>query len=83
MPSNSPPSDRTAKPDFSAAIAAKREDVGPPTLAERVSELSIVCRDAAALEDCRRQAGQPPSQPAPWPPSTVAWLRQQARRFHE
>lgn len=48
----------------------------------RLRELSAVCRDAAALEAARAANGQPESSQAPWPESTVRFLREQARRHH-
>ncbi len=73
----------TTPPDFTAAIALKRTAELPEDMAERIAELLVVCRDAAAFEHFRRQAGQPPVEQAPWPSSTIEFMRTAARKFHE
>jgi len=62
--------------DFAAVIEAKRDGCTFNTQAERLAE-------AAVLEQCRQQAGQSPALQAPWPASTIEFLRQHARNFHE
>ncbi len=79
----SPHSESPHQPDFAAAIALKRATELPKDMAERIAELLVVCRDAAALEHCRQQAGQPPVEQAPWPSSTLEFMRTAARKFHE
>jgi hypothetical protein len=48
-------------------------------LAERGEMILSACRTASLLEQSRMASGLPPVQPAPWPASTLEWLRRQAR----
>jgi hypothetical protein len=42
--------------------------------------LAAACRDAAEIEASRIRMGMPPSQPAPWPESTLKLLQEASRR---
>jgi hypothetical protein len=48
------------------------------SLEERAAMLDSVCELAAEIMASRRAAGMPPVRPAPWPPSTLEFLRQHA-----
>ncbi len=54
------------------------EAYGEMSLSERARLIESVCRTAAEIERSRLQAGMPPSEPAPWPPSTLEFLRRHA-----
>jgi hypothetical protein len=49
------------------------------SLAERGEMLDAACRAAAELAAARRAAGLPDPEPAPWPASTVEFLRKHAQ----
>ncbi len=70
------PGDREP-PDFSAARSVK-DDVAwlrQLTDAERGELIIAACAAAAMIEDGKIRSGLPPSQPAPWPESTWAFLK--------
>jgi hypothetical protein len=46
--------------------------------AERSALIESACKAAMAIERSRLAAGLPPSEPAPWPPSTWEYLRKWA-----
>jgi hypothetical protein len=50
------------------------------SMAECGDMLMAACRGAAAIEAARRQMDMPPAEPAPWPESTWAFLKEAARR---
>jgi hypothetical protein len=51
------------------------------SLHERGVLLASACEAASAIERSRLAAGLPPSEPAPWPPSTWEFLKKHAARF--
>jgi len=53
------------------------------SLEERGKLIGAACRAASLIEQSRRASGLPPTKPAPWPPSTVALLKEYARRARE
>jgi hypothetical protein len=59
------------------------ESVRAMSMDERGILLAAACRDAAAVERSRIESGLPPSQPAPWPASTWAFLAEAVRRLRE
>jgi hypothetical protein len=72
--------------DFHAIAECERRDleyVQRASFVERGEMLSVACRDAAEIEASRLQMGLPPSQPAPWPDSTWAFLAEAARRVRQ
>jgi hypothetical protein len=67
-----------------AAIAALEsgdpQQIGNLSMPQRAELLSLACRSAARIEASRKEMGLPPAEPAPWPPSTWAFLAQCASR---
>jgi len=53
------------------------------TLQERGKMICAACRAASLIEQSRRASGLPPTKPAPWPPSTIALLKEYARRVRQ
>lgn len=53
------------------------------SMAERGRLLEAACEAAMEIERCRIAAGLPPSQPAPWPESTWAFLKEHAARVRK
>jgi hypothetical protein len=65
-----------------AQEAANAEDVArlrELSLEERGQMLEAACRAAAELAAARRAAGLPDAEPAPWPASTIEFLRKHAQ----
>jgi hypothetical protein len=50
---------------------------------QRSALIESACRAAMAIERSRLAAGLPPSEPAPWPPSTWEYLRKWAASVRE
>ena len=48
------------------------------TLEERAQMLASACRAAARIQEGRLASGLPPAQPAPWPASTLEFMRRHA-----
>ena len=64
-----------------AAVRAAEEDVASLrelTLKERGEMLLSACRTAALIRQSRVRAGLPDVVPAPWPESTLEFLRKHA-----
>jgi hypothetical protein len=55
----------------------------PLTLEQRSAMLSEACKLADELERNRIAAGGPPSEPAPWPQSTIDFMRHHAQKFRQ
>ena len=53
------------------------------TLEQRGRLIMQACRAAARIEQGRRLSDLAPSQPAPWPQSTLEFLRSHARRVRQ
>jgi len=73
--------DPQGKPHVPDAVLAAEDDIAylrSLGLQDRGRLLVAACRAAAAIEAGRRRSGLPPSSPAPWPPSTVQFMKKWA-----
>jgi hypothetical protein len=60
----------------------KQEDLArlrAMSLEEKARMLDAVCAAAADIEAAKLRMGMPPSKPAPWPDSTIQFLRKHAQ----
>lgn len=53
------------------------------SLDERGRLIESACRTACEILESRRQCGLPDEQPAPWPASTVEFLKRHARAWRK
>ncbi|MBN1421613.1 MAG: hypothetical protein JXP34_22765 [Planctomycetes bacterium] len=69
---------RPAVPDPERLTGERIEAIRSLSLEEHGRLLEAACRAAAEIERGRIETGLRPSGPAPWPPSTIAFLRKHA-----
>jgi hypothetical protein len=69
--------------EIAALESSDLDRIRKMSLSERGELLSLACRGAARLEASRIKMGLPSPEPAPWPPSTWAFLAECARRARQ